>query len=351
MVLQHPNARKLDVEIRVDGTLLKQVSLFKYLGFMVTPGLSFTAHITRATERARAAAYVTAQLLTRLAIQSLKRTGIYFQCYVESQFYGLELLPSSVAKNICSLRSLFVRSVFDLPRSTSHELAVVLLDLPPVETVMLQRKKSFFDSTSRHSFPFVRGALSIDLSRLLNQPLSWHHGLVVLLRTLLGEISTVNFNAGLRIGEARALVLQTNYNYFYIRECTDSDSLSFYRLFSHADVLSSFREFLESLPFPQRRLIVLFSSSLFRFRFTALPCEFCPLCGKRWLWEHFFNCPRLDVVPVLPTRETVLSTVQGHIADGEWDVFVHYLRFYLLEWSDILSRVIFPRDIIDNLCV
>lgn len=74
------------------------------------------------------------------------------------------------------------------------------------------------------------------------------------------------------------------------------------------------------------------------------------LCGKRWLWEHFFTCNRLDVVPLHPTRDAVLSVVQGHIADGQWDVFVHYLRFYLLEWSDILSRICFPRDVIENLC-
>jgi hypothetical protein len=342
MVLQYATARKLDVEIRVDGVLLKQVSLFKYLGFMVTPSLLFTAHITRATERARAAAHVTAQLLSRLAITSFKRIGVYFQCYVESQFYCLELLPPSMLKNLCSLRSQFVRYIFDLPRSTSHELAVVLFGLPPVESVMVQRKNAFFGSTSRHTFPFVRSALSIDLARLLNQPLSWHHGLVVLLRTILGDISTVNLNVGLRLGEARTLLQQPDYNFFYIKECTDSDSLSFYHLFSDADVLQSFCDFLETLPYPQRRLVILFSSSLLRFRFIPIPCEYCPLCGKRWLWEHFFSCPRLDVVPVHPTRDTVLTTVQTHVADGQWDVFLHYLRFYLLEWSDVLSRVTFP---------
>jgi hypothetical protein len=209
-----------------------------------------------------------------------------------------------------------------------------------------------YDSTSRHSFPFVRFALGIDLSRLISQPLSWHNGLVVLLRTILGNVSTVNFNAGLKIREARSIFTQTDYNFFYIQECSDSDSLSFYRLFRDADVLRSFRDFLEALPFPQRRLIILFSSSLLRFRFIVIPCEFCPLCGKRWLWEHFFSCPRMDVVPVHPTRDAVLTTVKGHVSDGQlWDVFVHYLRFYLLEWSDVLSRVSFPRDVIENLCV
>jgi hypothetical protein len=46
----------------------------------------------------------------------------------------------------------------------------------------------------------------------------------------------------------------------------------------------------------------------------------------------------------------VLATDSSHIAQGQWDVFKHYLRFYLLEWSDLLSQVAFPIDIIDNLC-
>ncbi len=95
-----------------------------------------------------------------------------------------------------------------------------------------------------------------------------------------------------------------------------------------------------SLNFPHGRL----------FRFCHYPREFCPLCGKRWLWEHFFTCCKLDVAPDLASGPLVLATDSSHIAQGQWDVFKHYLRFYLLEWSDLLSQVAFPIDIIDNLC-
>jgi hypothetical protein len=54
MVLRPNGTRIRPVEIRVDGVRLKEVKVFKYLGFLVTPDLSFTAHITHATERARA---------------------------------------------------------------------------------------------------------------------------------------------------------------------------------------------------------------------------------------------------------------------------------------------------------
>jgi hypothetical protein len=34
------------VEIRVGGVLLREVKVFKYLGVLLTPDLSFSAHLT-----------------------------------------------------------------------------------------------------------------------------------------------------------------------------------------------------------------------------------------------------------------------------------------------------------------
>jgi hypothetical protein len=76
MVFEHPRRNRTSVEIRVDGVALKQVTVFKYLGFLVTPGLHFTAHVTRVKERARAAAYVTSQLVAKLQIFDLARLRI-----------------------------------------------------------------------------------------------------------------------------------------------------------------------------------------------------------------------------------------------------------------------------------
>jgi hypothetical protein len=106
--------RRRKIEIRVDGRLLRQVEVFKYLGFLVTPSFSTTAHVTRALERARAAASTLAPVLRRLKIFDLKRLGQYLNCYVESQFYGIELLPPNAVDAIASARSCFVRLVFDL---------------------------------------------------------------------------------------------------------------------------------------------------------------------------------------------------------------------------------------------
>jgi hypothetical protein len=166
----------------------------------------------------------------------------------------------------------------------------------------------------------------------------------------LGHVSTVSLNPEPELVRARAIFNVDDYNFFYIQECTDSDSLSFFRLFEDSRVLSSFRAFLESLDPSQRQLLILFTASLLRFRFCPTPREWCPLCGKKWVWEHFFSCPRLDPFPEISSRSAVWAEVKTHISLGHWDIFVHYLRFCLLEWHDLLSQVAFPREVIDDLC-
>jgi hypothetical protein len=167
---------------------------------------------------------------------------------------------------------------------------------------------------------------------------------------VLGDVSSLDTDVGVLLGQAASLFSDADYNFFYIQECTDSDTLSFFRLFSEPSVLRSYRVFLESLPFPQRRLLILFCSSLLRYRFCAIPCEFCPLCGRKWLWEHWFTCHKLDLVSLSASRELVFSSIKVHVELGQWDAFVHFIRFYLLEWCDILSTVTFPHDVIDDLC-
>jgi hypothetical protein len=63
--------------IRVDGVRLKQVSVFKYLGFLVTPTLSAAPHRIRVTERARAAAVTVSVLLKKLNVLDFARLRSY----------------------------------------------------------------------------------------------------------------------------------------------------------------------------------------------------------------------------------------------------------------------------------
>jgi hypothetical protein len=157
----------------------------------------------------------------------------------------------------------------------------------------------------------------------------------------------VDFSAERDFAKVSDMISDPDHNFFYILH-SDSDSLSFYRLFCDPDVLCSFRVFLSRLSPQHRRLVILFSASLLRYRFCSLICEFCPLCGKKWLWEHFFSCKKLDCVAVDNPCD-VLSVVQTHISEGQWDIFVQYLRFYLLEWNDTVTTAAFPTEIIDSL--
>lgn len=127
-------------------------------------------------------------------------------------------------------------------------------------------------------------------------------------------------------------------------------TLSLFRSFSEPSVLHSYRSFLESLPFPQLRLVIIFCSSLLRYRLCSISCEYCQLCGCKWLWDHFFSCQNLDVVSLTTSCELVLAMVLSQVELGQWEAFLHYVRFYLLAWCDMLSTVIFPLDVIDNLC-
>jgi hypothetical protein len=68
----------------------------------------------------------------------------------------MELLPSSALDALRSVRSQFLQDLFDLPRATTHELAIVLLGLPPVDVTFFNRRRSFYNSVKCHVFPFVR---------------------------------------------------------------------------------------------------------------------------------------------------------------------------------------------------
>jgi hypothetical protein len=86
VVFERGGLLKKEVEMPVGGVKLCQVSVFKYLGFLLTPVLQFTSHLSQATERAWAAASVTAQHVKRLSVTSFKRFGYYYLGYMELHF-------------------------------------------------------------------------------------------------------------------------------------------------------------------------------------------------------------------------------------------------------------------------
>jgi hypothetical protein len=348
MVVHSQGSTVAPVEIRVAGVLLKQVMWFKYLGFIITPLLSFTAHLTRTTERARAASSVITAVLKRVGICDMKRLGVYLTCYAESQFYCAELLPPAAIDSINSVRSQFVRQMFDLPRTTSHELATILFDVWPTEILLLKRRQRFLRSVLNHDFVCVRDACAID-SALITTTLSWHNSLVRIMRLVDPDLSTVDFNASSALSQSLADFSDRSLVNFHFIKDGNSDSLSFYRLFPSLDILSSFRNFLSSLEPPHCRLVILFCSSLLRFRVCSTICDLCPLCKKPWLWRHFLDCPRLGVTDGASGRVVALQ-VEACVMEGNWDLFMTFVKANLQLWRGLLSDFALPSDQVDTLC-
>jgi hypothetical protein len=121
-----------------------------------------------------------------------------------------------------------VRQLFGLPRTASHELAVILFNVWPAEIILLKRRQKFLRSVSAHDFTFVCGAALIDQSFLLTSPLGWNHNSVRLMRRIDCDLSTVNYNARAALDNVLVGFDDCSLvNFFFITD-TASDSLSFF---------------------------------------------------------------------------------------------------------------------------
>jgi hypothetical protein len=133
--------------------------------------------------------------------------------------------------------------------------------------------------------------------------------------------------------------------------CTsDSNSLSFFREFHSLDNLISFRTLLQQLPPTQMRILILFSSSLLRFCFCRRPRDLCPLCGKVWLWTHFFACRHFTIVPASDSAH-VLRSIKAFIRSGSWEDLLNHVRFYLIQWRALVNDPSFSVDELELLRV
>ncbi len=241
-----------------------------------------------------------------------------------------------------------MRTVFKLPSSALHELAVVLFNVWPAEIVMLHRRLRFLASVQVHDFPFLRDAALLDVEFLRNLPKSWSSGTFRLLRRYDPDFSTADGNLLHSLQTVlSSLGDRTVFNYFYIKH-GDSESLSFFRLLGSPESLSSFRSLLKILPWDQSRLLILFCSSLLRFCFCPSPCATCPLCRKQWLWEHFFTCPRLLLVPSIPSSPTI-CLFKASVRSRNWSDVLCHIRFCLHEWVNVLPDALLSTDLIDEL--
>jgi hypothetical protein len=209
--------------------------------------------------------------------------------------------------------------------------------------------RNFLNSVSRHEFVFVRDACRIDRTSLINSPVAFHACLHRCVRRFAPNFSLATDDLYVAIENILLRAGHPNFVFQFIKT-SDSQTLTFFTIFESVEVLASFRQLVQDLGV-HARLLLLFCASLLRFRFCSTPRELCPLCGRVWLWEHFFTCRFLEVAPGLDSGSQVLSSVSGHISRGEWDIVLHYVRFYLLEWHDLVREPSFSELEIESLCL
>ena len=340
---------RAETKIRVAGAFLKQVDEFKYLGFFMASNLSPVVHVARALERAKAAAVQIAKHLKKLKLTDTSRIGIYYRAYVDSQFYGVELLPPSVVEAMKTARSVFVRNLFDMPQSTNNELVQILFDVPPPEVVCLSRLKSFRSSIVAHEFSYVQEAIEVDQKLYLNDIRSWHYNALSFLKMANPNLSTVDIDFAKVFEETVIMFKPLSYFNFAYLQGSSSDTTSFYRIFDSCEVLQSFRFVLSSLKYEQGRLLVLFTSSYLRWKFGKKGQEECPFCRKSWNWEHFFLCKFMTFS--FGDARLIFPFIRGLICEGQWSLFFEYLQVVLLAWHDALENPIIFADTISKLFV
>lgn len=208
---------------------------------------------------------------------------------------------------------------------------------------------SFLRSLRRHDFQFVRDACIIDERFLSGSPISFRSNMIRLVRRFEPGFSAMDDDV-LSVCD-RILTRAASDEFIFRYICTsDSDSLSFFRELGSSDNLISFRTLLQQLPPAQMRILILFSSSLLRFRFCRRPRDLCPLCGKVWLWSHFFSCRCLTIVPASDATY-VLRSVKTLIRNGSWDELLHHVRFYLIQWRALVNDPCFSIDDLELLRV
>ena len=246
-------------------------------------------------------------------------------------------------EKIESARSLFIRTVFDLPRSTSHELSLVLFNLPPVKLLILERKVKFHASLHAHTFSFVRDAIMLDEKVYLNNLYGWYGSLVSILRHFNHELNTSDLNVQREYSRIQKATCDRDIFVFCMIKESEQNSLSFFRLFSHPETLISFRVYFDRLEFDQKRVLLMFVVSSIRWRLTPRGCSKCYFCSNELIWEHFFLCRK--VVRSFPSTNIFYQEFLVYVALGEWPIVIEFIRVVLNTWVDALpDATICPDD-------
>ncbi len=323
--------------IVIRSVTLREVDSFRYLGVQLSRYGTLVDHVRGVHLKAQVSAHKTVNLLHQLDIRSLNRHKCYFLSFVQSQYYGLELIPYSQAfvNDLVHTRNVFMRSLFKLPLGTPSELFYVLWPSFPPAAVCLSRRLSFFRRALCHDLACVTSAFIFD-STLLLRSCGWFNDSFLFYRSICPSVRRPeDFDFARDVPALFDLFRNEGLFSFTLIRATTGPTLSFFRLVRHPEGLIKFREELSLLPNHHQHVILCFASSQLRWTLLSIPRRFCPLCGGSWHWDHFYTCTH--VIPVLSSRGLSLQKMRGDISVSNWRHVFGDIAHVLIVWSLLLN--------------
>ncbi len=322
--------------ISLNSCQLPEVSTFRYLGVQISKLGSLSDHVNLIMQRSKVSMHKTVNLLRQLQITSLSRLHCYFLSFVQSQLYGLELIPYSASflSRIESIRSLYLKFMFNLPPGTPSELFYVIWPSFHPALLCLQRRLTFFRRGLKHSLGGVTSSFMFNLS-MYNRNFGWFKDSFLFYQTICPPSRMTSFDFARDVPMLFEIVRNEEfYSFSYIRASTNV-CMSFFREIRRADCLVSFREALGKLSHHHQHIILCFTSSQMRWTFLSSPRRLCPHCQSSWHWNHFFSCSHVS--GVLLSRGLSLSKLRSDISSAEWFSVFADVAHVLIVWSFSLS--------------
>ncbi len=220
--------------ITLRGHSLSQVSRFNYLGVLLSDTSSLTLHVDLILQRAKISLHKTVELLQQLQIHDLSRLRCYFTSLIQSQLYGLELIPHSQSfiSRFDGLRNLFVRRLFGLPQGAPSELFYILFPSLHPALLCLQRRHAFFKRALRHDLKEVPLSFLFDAS-LLPRSCGWFFESFELYRYFCPLVAVREFDFARDIPALLELTRDEYLYAFSFIRASSGSCMSFFRLVRH----------------------------------------------------------------------------------------------------------------------
>jgi hypothetical protein len=296
--------------VRIDRDIVPPAQSFKYLGVTLSSKGHLAIHEQAVFSKAKVAGYEVAKLMKRLQIRDISRLRSYMQCFVDSQFYGIELFPLKTAQNIDAARKVFLCTYFSLPRSTANNLVYAIFPVMPAVYLLLKRRASFYERALVHDLECVREAFLFDMCQLYPNDASWTFQLIAEIFHDIGiDIRNDISSFPRHLREFNDMMTDPELICFHCIRLSEEKTLSFFRFFPDVLTACSFRDFLSTLRPAEQDFLLLFVTSGLRWRFfiSSARGSTCPCCcAHYWSWEHVFSCP---MVPVRSSAAELIAMI------------------------------------------